>query len=105
LKKQIPEPSVISLLSFEILQSVVGARFFYVSSGANVRAEKGRVNTIRIVQRWNSRPRIQGKNQAQGWVEERAQLAHEQRGLRGGQGTGLDGNGLAGRNLHTGCTG
>jgi len=41
------------------------------SSGATVPAPRGRVNTIRIVQRWNSRSGLDMMNPDQAWVDGR----------------------------------
>jgi hypothetical protein len=49
-------PHPVSVSGFDRCAAV--ARRMLVSSGATVLAEKGRVNYIRIVQRWNFRSRI-----------------------------------------------
>jgi hypothetical protein len=74
------------------------------SSGANVRAQRGRVNTIRIVQRWNFGWRI-GRDEAGSSIGRGEQpQAYEWRGLRGGEEIALDDSAHGGRNLHKGRT-
>src|ERR1700687_5468282 len=74
------------------------------SSGANVRAQRGRVNTIRIVQRWNSGSKMEGDESGSSIGRGERRRAHEWRGLRGGEEIALGDCAHGGRNLHKGRT-
>lgn len=74
------------------------------SSGANVRAPRGRVNTIRIVQWWNFGSQMGRDESGSSIGRGERRRAHEWRGLRGGKEIALDDRAHGGRNLHKGRT-
>jgi hypothetical protein len=74
------------------------------SSGANVRAQRGRVNTIRIVQRWNFGSEMGRDESGPSIGRGERRRAHEWRGLRGEKEIALDDCVHGGRNLHKGRT-
>jgi hypothetical protein len=74
------------------------------SSGANVRARRGRVNTIRIVQQWNFCSRMGRDESGSSIGRGERRRAHEWRGLRGGEEIALEDSAHGGRNLHKGRT-
>src|SRR5271170_6077277 len=76
-----------------------------LQGGATVRAVRRRVNTKRIVQRWNSRRRVGDDESRSSMGRGLLRLAHERRGLSGEWRTGLDDGAGDDRNLHKGRTG
>jgi len=104
LGRAFPEPDTSFQVSgFDRAWSPPGG--FLFSSGATVRAEQGRVNTIRIVQRWNSRSRIGCDESGSSFGRGQLRLAYERRGLSGGREIALYAVALGDPNLHNGCTG
>ncbi len=93
------------LSGFRFRPSTDAARRTLVSSGATVRAERGRVNYIRIVQRWNSGLRIGWDESGSRFDRRQLRLAHERRSLSGARKILVNAALPGGRDLHIGCTG
>ncbi len=74
-------------------------------SGVTVRAQRGWVNTIRIVQPWISGAWIRCDESGSSFGRRQLRLAHEGRGLSGGREIARRAFASGGRDLHTGCTG
>ena len=93
------------LSGFRFRPSTDAARRTLVSSGATVRAERERVNYIRIVQRWNSGLRIGWDESGSRFDRRQLRLAHERRGLSGARKIVLDAALHGDWDLHIECTG
>src|ERR1700737_3282327 len=90
---------------FLFLPNAAVTRRMLVSSGATVLAEKGRVNYIRIVQRWNSRSRIRWDESGLSMGRGQRRLAYKGRGLSSGRKIPGEAFVLGDQNLHKGRTG
>ena len=69
-----------------------------------VRAERGRVNYKRIVQRWIFRSQIGSDESASRFDRRRLRLVRERRGSSGARKIVMDAALPSGRDLHIGCT-